>query len=386
MKLPNGYGSVVKLSGKRRKPYQVRKTTGWHYDKEKDRQVQDMITVGYAATRAEGLQMLAEYNNNPFDTKAAKMTFSDVYEEWSKRKYPTVSESNVKGYTASYKACGTLYNKVFKDIRLVDLQNVIDTCGKNYPTLRKIKVLFNQLYDYALKNDICNKDYSSFVDVAQYKDRNPNKYDRNKFEKDEIERIWEQKDDKYYQIVLMLLYNGVRISELLDLKKEHVHLDEQYFDVISSKTENGIRKVPIADKVLPFYKSWYESTPDCAYLLHTEDGKHFTYRNYYDSYFHPLMEQLKINRTPHCCRHTCVSMLAEAGVDQTIIKKIVGHSGAMTLTEKVYTHFDIKVPLKSKILSELYSGDLYFRKLCFATPSNLLLLVMALFPLLMCAE
>ena len=74
MKLPNGYGSVVKLSGKRRKPYQVRKTTGWHYDKEKDRLVQDMITVGYAATRAEGLQMLAEYNNNPFDTKAAKMT------------------------------------------------------------------------------------------------------------------------------------------------------------------------------------------------------------------------------------------------------------------------------------------------------------------------
>ena len=63
---------------------------------------------------------------------------------------------------------------------------------------------------------------------------------------------------------------------------------------------------------------------------------------YYDSYFHPLMEHLKIDRTPHCCRHTCISMLAEAGVDQTIIKKIVGHSGAMTLTEKVYTHFDVK--------------------------------------------
>lgn len=163
-----------------------------------------------------------------------------------------------------------------------------------------------------------------------------------RFEKNEIDIIWEQKEDKYYQIVLMPLYSGVRISEMLDLKKENVHLDEQYFDVICSKTENGIRKVPIADKVLPYYKSWYESCPDCEYLLHTEDGKHFTYRNYYDSYFQPLMEQLKINRTPHCCRHTCVSMLAEAGVDQTIIKKIVGHSGAMTLTEKVYTHFDIK--------------------------------------------
>ena len=205
MKLPNGYGSVVKLSGKRRRPYQVRKTTGWHYDKEKDKQVQDMITIGYAATKAEALQMLAEYNNNPFDTKAAKMTFSDVYEEWSKRKFPTISESNVKGYSASYKACESLYNKVFKDIKLVDLQTVIDTCGKNFPTLKKIKVLFNQLYDYALKNDICNKDYSSYVDVSQYKDRNPNKYDRNKFEKNEIDMIWEQKEDKYYQIILMLL-------------------------------------------------------------------------------------------------------------------------------------------------------------------------------------
>lgn len=140
----------------------------------------------------------------------------------------------------------------------------------------------------------------------------------------------------------MLLYSGVRISEMLDLKKENVHLYEQYFDVICSKTENGIRKVPIADKVLSYYKAWYESCPECEYLLHTEDGKHFEYRNYYDSYFKPFMEQLGINRTPPCCRHTCISMLAEAGINQTIIKKIVGHSGAMTLTKKVYTHFDIK--------------------------------------------
>lgn len=40
-------------------------------------------------------------------------------------------------------------------------------------------------------------------------------------------------------------YTGVRISELLDLKKENVYLDEQYFDVLASKTENGIRKVPL---------------------------------------------------------------------------------------------------------------------------------------------
>lgn len=54
------------------------------------------------------------------------------------------------------------------------------------------------------------------------------------------------------------------------------------------------------------------------------------------------MENLGLAQTPHCCKHTCISMLAEAKVEQTIIKKIVGHSGAMTLTEKVYTHLDIE--------------------------------------------
>ena len=67
--------------------------------------------------------------------------------------------------------------------------------------------------------------------------------------------LWELKDDPFYQTVLMLIYNGCRLSELLDLEKKNVHLEEQYFDVILSKTENGIRKVPIADKVLPFYKT-----------------------------------------------------------------------------------------------------------------------------------
>ena len=342
MKLPNGYGTVKKMSGKRRRPYVVKKTVGWHYDEAKDKMIQDQMTIGYAATRAEGLQMLAEYNNNPFDLKASKVAFQEVYERWSKEKFPTISHSNVKGYEASYKVCGSLNNKVFRDMKLVDLQTVVDTCGKNYPTLKKLKSLFNQLYEYAMKNDICSKDYSEFVDIVKYKDKNPDKRDHNKFTKEEIERLWTLAEDPYYQIVLMLIYNGCRISEFLDLKKEDVHLAEQYFDVIASKTENGLRKVPIADKLLPFYKAWFEGSA-CEYLLHTPDQKHFDYRNYFDSYFTPLMEQLGFDHTPHDTRHTCISLLTEADVNPTSIKKIVGHSGAMTLTERVYTHLDIQI-------------------------------------------
>lgn len=341
MKLPNGYGSVTKLSGKRRKPYMVRKTTGWHYDEKKDKQVQDYDIIGYAETKAEGLQMLAEYNSSPYDVDAAKTTFAEIYHKWSKEKFPHVSASSVTSYSAAFSTCESLHNRRFADIKLADLQHLIDTCDKNYPTMRKIKSLLKQLYDYAMKYDIVSKDYSEYVDIAKYHGRNPGKYDRHKFSRKEIDLLWEFQDDKNCQTILMLIYTGVRVSELLELKKEDVYLDEQYFDVIASKTENGIRKVPIADKILPFFRWWYEDGKS-DYLLHKEDDSKFLYDNYYKHHFVPIMKHFGLEHTPHCCRHTCISMLAEAKVDQTTIKKIVGHSGAMTLAEKVYTHLDVK--------------------------------------------
>lgn len=340
MKLANGTGSVYKLSGNRRNPYIVRKTVGWEIDTITEKRKQIYITIGYAPTRAKGLELLMEYNKNPYDLDAAKTTFEQVYEKWSKEKYPTISSSNIKGYKASYNCCQNLYNKVFREIKLIDLQQVIDNSGKNYPTLRKLKVLLNQLYEYAMKYEICNKDYSRYIDISKYKDKNPNKTDREPFTKEEIAALWVQKNNKYVQIVLMLIYSGVRISELLDLRCENVHLEEHCFDIVKSKTENGIRKVPIADKVYEFYKKWYNEKSE--FLIHPEDGMKFTYRNYYDSYWTPAMELIDSQHKPHDTRHTCVSMLAEKAISPTLIKKIVGHSGAMSMTERVYTHINIQ--------------------------------------------
>jgi integrase len=306
------------------------------------KRIQHLQVLGYASTRSEALQILAKYNDYPIDGETLKLTFSDVYARWSEEKFSSTSQSNIKGYRAVYTLCEDIADVPFRNLRLEDLQRVVDHCGKNYPTLKKLRVLFNQLYDYAIKHEIVAKDYSEFVNIVKYKGRNPNKNERDRFSEEEIARIWKRSDDIYYQTILMLLYNGVRVSELLDLKKEHVHLREQYFDVVESKTENGIRRVPIADKVLPFYERWYNDCSACVYLIHTPEGEHFTYHNYYLNFFMPRVRRLHIERTPHCCRHTTISMLADAHVDQTLIKKIVGHAGAMSLTERVYTHPDIR--------------------------------------------
>ena len=70
---PNGYGSVVKLSGNRRKPFAVRKTVG--YD---DRAYPIYEIIGYYPTRKDALTALAEYNHDPYDINLSKVTMSEL--------------------------------------------------------------------------------------------------------------------------------------------------------------------------------------------------------------------------------------------------------------------------------------------------------------------
>jgi integrase len=347
MKMPNGYGSIRKLSGKRRKPYHVQKTINYHINVDTKKSYQERITIGYYATRQEALQALAEYNTNPYDINANKITFSEVYEKWSARKFNEISPSNINGYKASYKTCECIYNMPFVEIKLLHLQNIVDTSGKNYPTLRKLKVLLGQVFDYAVMNEIISKD-RNMVEYLNIKDSgNPDKMNRSPFTKNEIKNLWDNVEcNEYVSTILMLIYSGVRVSELLDLKKSDVHLDEKWFYVRHSKTNAGIRAVPIADKTFSFFEYWYKKS-ECDHLLVTPDGSYFQYRNYYDSYFTPIMQEFSLSHKPHDTRHTCISLLASCKVYPTTIKKIVGHAGAQTLTERVYTHLDVSELLEA---------------------------------------
>lgn len=340
MKMPNGYGSVYKLSGNRRKPWAARVTDGWVNDTKTKKSKQKYKFIGFYETRKEALLALADYNANPYNIDTANITFQEVYERWNAEHFPTVSESNVKGYKAAFLLCAPIAGRRFVDVKLDDLQACADNSGKNTPTLRKYKVLLGLMYKYAVIHEIIPKERNTVEYVNIKKAGNPNAYNREPFSSQEVARVWEVKDTNiYYTVVLLLIYTGCRISELLDLKKTEVDLPGRCFKILEAKTAAGIRTVPIAEKVVPFFEYWLNLN-DCEYLLSTPEGEHFLYRNYYDSYWSPLMETLSMKHRPHDTRHTCISLLAAAGVDERVIKKIVGHKG-QGVTETVYTHFEL---------------------------------------------
>lgn len=344
MRLPNGYGSVYKLSGRRRNPWVARKTIGWDFNEETQKAFPKYKFVGYYPTKQDAMIGLAEYNKDPYDLHFQTITFSEVFDRWSEEKYPKISHSNVQGYNASYRLCEPIKNMKMCDITIDHLQRVVDDSGKNTPTLKKLKILFKQLYDYCVLHDILSKekaDKIKYIDISQ--SGNPNAMNRKPFTTEEIDMLWKVQDSNiYYSVILMLIYTGCRIGEFLDLKKEDVHLKDRWFYVRESKTEAGIREVPIADKVVHFFEYWMQK--NCDTLICTPEEESFTYRNYYDSYWTPLMQPLNMTHTPHCTRHTCISLLTQSGVDERIIRKIVGHKG-QGVTETVYTHIELPVKL-----------------------------------------
>ena len=99
---------------------------------------------------------------------------------------------------------------------------------------------------------IRDSDYSEFIDISEYKDKNPNQYNRQKFTDEEVKTLWEHQDNSICQTVLMLIYSGVRVNELLNLKKENVHLEERYFDVVASKTKSCLLYTSLPRDILAF--------------------------------------------------------------------------------------------------------------------------------------
>ena len=316
-RLPNGYGSVVHLSGNRRRPYWARITAGYN-----DKGQQIYKTIGYYATREDALIELAKYNNSPYDLDLANLTFEGLYKLWSESVLPRMGKSLQGAHRASYGHCTQLYPLKYRSIRAMQFQRVIDECEKSYATKSNIRNLFVSLDAFAFDNDIIIKQYSANLSVPEATPK-----EGKLFTKDEIAKVWEAGDD----VCKFLLYTGMRISEALDLTPNDVDLQEQTIKC-GMKTEAGKnRLVPIHPMILQLVKN----RMDGEYLFPSQ-GEKQTYKAYTKNRWNPMMESLGIEHHTHDCRKTFRSALDRAGANKVAIDRIIGHKSA-DVGERVYT-------------------------------------------------
>lgn len=337
MRNANGYGAVVKLSGKRRKPYAVRITAGWEQDGTKAKQ--KYTYVGYYATKAEAMKALADYNADPYDIGARKVTFGMMMDKWMAERFPWFTPGTQRNYKYAARILDPIMDEPMMSLQLSRLQKMFDECDYAPSIRANARKILRQLYEMAEKNEYipAGKDRTAFLDLrVEKKAKRPHHI----FTAEEIADLWAGQGRDSVDFALIMIYSGCRISELLGLKWEHIDLNEQSFTVTEAKTTAGIRTAPIADKALPLWQGFRDRYPDSVYLWPNRFGGQIDQGNFRREKW-PCPEH-----TPHDARHTCISMLVAAGVDTRMIQAIVGHSGR-NVTEKVYTHISVKDMLEA---------------------------------------
>ena len=112
MKAPNGYGSVYKLHGNRRKPFAACVTVG------RDGKKCLRKYIGYYETQREALSALASYNDSPFDVSARDITMSELWERWKDYRQGR-GKTVPSNYENAFRHCAAMHEKRFVDIIMV---------------------------------------------------------------------------------------------------------------------------------------------------------------------------------------------------------------------------------------------------------------------------
>ncbi len=318
IKNPNGYGSVFKLSGNRRKPYCARKTETFD-----ERGFPVYKVIGYFATRQEALIALGEYNKNPYDIDLSKITTKELFERWSARDFPKMAKSSANSHKSAFKHCAPLHDIAYKKIKAYQMQEIIDNCGFGYSTQGAIKNLFGHLDVFALELDVIAKKNSDLIHAAPIVPSN-----KRPFTEEEIELVWEHRDEPMVDTVLILIYTGFRINELLNIETEKVNISERLIQG-GMKTKAGKdRIVPIHPLIFDMVKKRVEEGNERLIPLN---------QSQYYSFWNAFMESIGLQHTPHECRHTFRSRLDSAGANKVCINLMMGHV-SKEIGERVYTH------------------------------------------------
>ena len=168
------------------------------------------------------------------------------------------------------------------------------------------------------------------------------------------------KKDKQYGIILCL-YSGLRIGELIALKWSDIDFAKGFLTVSKSchdgkngliidepKTATSRRMIPLPKQLLPILKG-IKKKSDSPFVV-SANGKSVSVRSYQRS-FELLLKKLKIpHKGFHSLRHTFATRAIECGMDVKTLSEILGHKNpTVTLNRYAHSLMEHKKEMMNKI-------------------------------------
>lgn len=360
--LPNGYGSIRKLSGNRRNPYAVHPpVTEFTPDGKpvthkalcyvSDWYVGFAVLTAYkAGTYTPGMEkdlvvsqdlsaaemtdfvnkVLADYTTmtrQPEENET--MTFEELYEkfyDWKyngKRQYSYQSKASTG---SAFKNCKALHKIKIDEITCEQMQEVIDSCPLKHASLENILSLMKQMYHYAIGQFLIDKDPTMLLKINSEDDDEHGV----PFSVSDLEKLWDHEKDDVAQVLLILCYSGYRIMELQNIK---IDLNKMYF-------EGGLKTATSKERIVPIHSAIQnivkKRITKYGSLL---PGSYSKFRTNLISYL-PMLN-LDTDHTSHDCRHTFSKLCEKYKVNENDRMRMLGHK-FKNVTNDVYGHRDLE--------------------------------------------
>lgn len=213
-----------------------------------------------------------------------------------------------------------------------------------------ISVLKNSLKE-ARKTGNVDREYSDSIRMPKSREKEVSCF--SVAEQKKIERaILESGKDRLFGIVLRL-YTGLRIGELMALKWEDIDLQRgalsvnktcrdrwqngQYIRLLDTpKTVSSKRIIPIPKQLLPYLRAIKKRSLS-AFLISGKNGKDVPLRSYQKTFERLLKREDIPHKGFHALRHTFATRALECGMDVKTLSEILGHKNA-TITLNRYAH------------------------------------------------
>jgi len=167
---------------------------------------------------------------------------------------------------------------------------------------------------------------------------------------DEIQKMFDVCTNLKHKAILGLLYSaGLRVSELINLKLEHIDRSRMVIYIIQAKGGKD-RPVALNSSIIPLLDAYIQKYNPIEYVL---NGQNFP--QYSDRSVGEVIKQLarsagitkKVHT--HLIRHCTFTHMVEMGTDINLVQKVAGHANVKTTT--IYCH--ISDNLISKIQSPI---------------------------------
>ncbi len=186
-----------------------------------------------------------------------------------------------------------------------------------------------------------------------------------KDEQQKLERYILNSKLTYNYGIIISLYTGVRIGELLaltwqdiDFKRKTISISKTTNNITrnhklyaynsSPKTENSERIIPLPTVIIPILKELQKQ--NSKYVIANKFGEQVYIRVYQNSFSNVLKNLNMRHYGFHSLRHTFATRAVECGVDVKSLSEILGHSSVNTTLNK-YVHSSLE--LKNRLIEKV---------------------------------